>query len=51
MSQDINWDVIDEMRKERKIMIVLKDIGVDEYITMDMPEVDLNDKESHKDLP
>lgn len=29
---DINWDVIDEMRKERKIFMVLQDLKVDEYI-------------------
>lgn len=39
------------MRKERKIMIVLRDVGVDSYINMDMPEVDMNDLDGHKDLP
>ena len=29
---DINWDVIDELKKERKIFMVLRDKGVDEYI-------------------
>ena len=48
LSQEVNWDVIDEMRLERKINLVLKDVGVDAYIFMDMPEVDLNNKESHK---
>jgi hypothetical protein len=37
LSQEINWDVIDEMRKERKIMLVLNDVGVDKYIEMEMP--------------
>lgn len=32
LSMDINWDVIDEMRKERKIFMVLQDLKVDEYI-------------------
>lgn len=51
LSTEINWDVVDEMRKERKIMIILRDIGVDEYIAMAMPEINLYDSESHKELP
>lgn len=47
---DINWDVIDELRKERKIRMVLEDKGIDEYINLPMNEVDLNDIESHQDL-
>ena len=43
---DINWDVIDELRKERKIFMVLRDKGVDQYINMRMTEVDLNDHDS-----
>jgi len=50
LSTEINWDVVDEMRKERKIMIVLRDLGVDEYIAMAMPEIDLYNPESHKEL-
>ena len=48
---DINWNVIDELRKERKVLMVLKDKGVDEYINMKMTEVDLYDEDSHKNLP
>jgi len=47
---DINFDVIDELRKERKIFMVLQDRGVDDYINMPMTEVDLYDAESHKEL-
>lgn len=47
---DINWDVIDELRKERKIFMVLRDRGVDDYINMKMTEIDLYNEESHKDL-
>jgi hypothetical protein len=47
---DINWDVIDELKKERKIFMVLRDKGVDEYINMEMPEIDLYKPETHKDL-
>jgi len=51
LSTEINWDVVDEMRKERKIMIVLRDLDVDNYIEMGMAEVDLYDTDSHKELP
>ena len=47
---DINFDVIDELRKERKIFMVLRDKGVDEYINMPMTEVDLYKPETHKEL-
>lgn len=47
---EINYDVIDELRKERKILMVLRDKGVDEYINMPMTEVDLYDPQSHKEL-
>lgn len=47
---DINWDVIDELRKERKIFMVLRDRGVDEYINMPMTEIDIYDEETHKEL-
>jgi len=47
---DINWDVIDELRKERKVLMVLRDKGVDQYINMKMTEIDLYDTDSHKEL-
>lgn len=47
---DINFDVIDELRKERKIFMVLRDRGVDEYINMPMTEVNLYAPETHKEL-
>lgn len=43
LSTEINWDVIDEMRKERKIVMVLRDLNIDEYIFLDMPEIDIYD--------
>jgi hypothetical protein len=43
LSTEINWDVIDEMRKERKIKMVLRDLNIDEYIFLDMPEIDIYD--------
>ena len=43
LSTEINWDVIDELRKERKIVMVLRDLNIDEYIFLDMPEIDIYD--------
>lgn len=45
LSIEINWDVIDELRKERKIKMVLQDLNIDDYIFLDMPELDIYDKE------
>lgn len=41
LCSDIIWDVLDETRKERKIVMVLNDAGVDEYINLDMTETDI----------
>ena len=41
LTMEINWNVIDEMRKERKILMVLQDLKVGEYISMDMPDLDI----------
>lgn len=51
MSTDINWDVLDEVRKERKITMVLTDDNVDEYINMDMTEIDIQAAKRMTDLP
>lgn len=51
LSTEINWDVIDEMRKERKIVMVLRDLNIDEYIFLDMPEVDIYDANIVKECP
>ena len=32
LSTEINSDVLDEMRRERKILMVLRDANVDKYI-------------------
>ena len=37
-------DVMDEMRRERKILMVLRDANVDQYIKMDMTEIDIENK-------
>lgn len=48
-SPDIINDVFDESRRERKIIMVIKDNNVDEYINYDMTELNpmdaVNDKE------
>jgi hypothetical protein len=51
LSTEINWDVIDEMRKERKIVMVLRDLNIDEYIFLDLPEVDIYNPEHVKECP
>lgn len=51
LSCEINWDVIDEMRRERKIVMVLRDLNIDEYIFLDMPEVDIYNADIVKEKP
>lgn len=48
LCNDIVVDVMDELRRERKILMVLDDLDVDKYVSIDMTEVDLNDEESHE---
>ena len=33
---------MDEIRRERKILMVINDDNVDQYINMDMTEIDIN---------
>ena len=37
-------EVLDEMRKQRKIMMVLKDADIEKYIDMDMTQIDIYDQ-------
>ena len=41
LCSDIIWDVLDETRKERKIIMVLNDDNVDEYLGLDMTETNI----------
>lgn len=41
---------MDELRRERKILMVLDDLDVDKYVACDMTEVDMADLESHEEL-
>lgn len=50
LSCEINGNVLDEVRRERKINMVLQDKNVDNYINMDITEIDLYNNDSWKDL-
>ena len=39
LSMDVMWNVLDEVRKERKILMVLEDENVDRYINLDMTHI------------
>ena len=41
LCNDIISDVLDECRKERKIIMVLNDDNVDEYVDLNMTEIDI----------
>lgn len=41
LCNDIVWDVLDEVRKERKVIMALNDDTIDDYINLDMTEVDI----------
>ena len=41
LCNDIVWDVLDEVRKERKVIMALTDDTIDDYINLDMTEVDI----------
>lgn len=45
------YDVLDEMRRERKILMAIRDAQIEKYIGLDITEVDLADKDSHAELP
>ena len=44
-------DVMDETRRERKILMVLRDANVDQYIKMDMTEIDIENKAMVQEQP
>lgn len=50
LSTQITMNVIDELRRERKILMVLNDIEVEKYINLDLSGIDLEDTDSHKKL-
>lgn len=51
LSNDIIRDVMDEKRRERKIQMVLRDANVEQYIKMNMTEIDINDKAVVEEQP
>ena len=50
LTSDITYDVLDEMRRERKILMAIRDAQIEKYIGLDITEIDMADKESHADL-
>jgi len=49
-SLDINQNVLDEMRRQRKITMVLGDLLlVEQYINADITEINLNKKELYEE--
>jgi hypothetical protein len=51
LSTEINMDVLDEMRRERKIQMIIRDAKVDEYIALDMTDVNIYKKEEWDSSP
>merc|ERR1719329_554705 len=51
LSNDIIRDVMDEKRRERKIMMVLRDANVEQYIKMNMTELDINNADVVAEQP
>lgn len=43
-SSEINWNILDELRRERKIIMVLQDTEVEKYLGFDMTKIDINDE-------
>jgi len=50
VSPEILNDVLDEIRRERKILMVIQDDNVDQYINMDMTEIDIHKAADNEDL-
>jgi len=50
LSNDIIWDVMAEIRSERKILKVLSNDNVESYVNLDMTEVDMLNYKDDKDL-
>ena len=51
LSNDIISDVLDELRRERKILMVLRDANVESYIKVDLTEIDIEDPQIVKQQP
>jgi len=50
LGTDIIWDVMDEVRSERKILMVLKNENTENYVNLDMTEVDMLNYNEDKSL-
>ena len=47
LTTDIMYDVLDEMRRERKILMAIRDAQIEKYIQLDITDINMADKESH----
>ena len=50
LTSDITYDVLDEMRRERKILMAIRDAQIEKYIGLDITDIDMANKESHANL-
>ena len=50
ISPEILSDVLDELRRERKILMVIQNADVDQYIAMDMTEMDIYKAKKMEDI-
>ena len=50
MCSEIIYNVLDELRKERKIIMVLNNENVDEYIDLNITNIDLDSMDKDKEL-
>ena len=50
MHTEIISAVLDEIRRERKVKMVLSDDNVEEYVTLDMTEIDIRKNEIDSNL-
>jgi hypothetical protein len=51
VSSEITWHILDQKRHERKVNMVIKDVFVDDYIDMNITDIDIMKEEEWKDLP
>ena len=51
LGTDIIWDVMDEVRSERKILMVLKNENTENYVNLDMTEIDMLKYHEDKSIP
>ena len=50
LSNDLIWDVMDEIRSERKILMVLKNDNTENYVSLDLADIDIANYQDDKSL-